>query len=53
MAIDNSTIEVVMNVFQSGLEATLTPPISYGIVLGIALMAVSVVGAWFRYKKRR
>lgn len=51
--IDNTTIETVMNVFQAGLEASLTPPISYGIVLGIALMAVSVVGAWFRYRHKR
>lgn len=52
MAIDNSTIEVVTNIFQSGLDVALTPPVSYGIVLGVVLMAIGVVGKWFKFKKR-
>lgn len=53
MPIDNGSIETVMTVFQNGLDVALTPPISYGIILGIILMGISVVGAWFRYKKRK
>lgn len=53
MPIDNGSVETVMSVFQNGLDVALTPPISYGIILGIVLMAIGVVGSWFRFKKRK
>lgn len=53
MAIDNASIDTVMGIFQNGLDVALTPPISYGIILGVTLMAIGVVGSWFRFKKRK
>lgn len=49
--IDNATVDVVMNIFQTGIDASLTPPISYGIVLGIVLIGIKVVSKWFKPRK--
>lgn len=51
--IDNTTIETVVHVMTQGLDLAMTPPISYGVVMGLVMMSVSVVGAWFKYKKKR
>lgn len=51
--IDNTTIETVINIMTQGLDLAMTPPISYGIVAGLALLAIGVVGAWFKFRKKR
>ena len=53
LALDNGTVTTVSDILTQGFAISMTPPISYGIVLGIMLFAFGVVGAWFKYKKRK
>lgn len=41
------------DILTQGFAMSLTPPVSYGIVLGIMLMAFGVVAGWFKFKKRK
>lgn len=51
--IDNETISTVLSVVTQGLDLAMTPPIVYGVVIGLVMMGISIVGAWFRFKKKR
>lgn len=51
--INNETIQVAVDTLTAGIDLCMTPPILYGVIIGIAVIGVSIVGKWFRMRKTR